>query len=135
MTCPGISPHVLEAAQFLQRHHSHLTIDHPAMEMAVDTLRAAGIWSLADVELPTTAQAPKITLTMAGTFCASDRRRIVYRLTVDDVQIGTAVCWTAKTMWPWGLTIASANIVNFGFHDRLSLIEAVERFTRTGRLV
>jgi hypothetical protein len=126
--------HVLEAAQFLQRHRHHLSIDHPAIEMASDTLRRAGIWSLADVEFPVAAQPPRVTLTMAGTFCANDRRRIVYRLIADDQQIGTAVCWTAKTLWPWGLTIASANVVNFGFKSRDALMAAVERFVRTGRI-
>jgi hypothetical protein len=135
MTTTCISAHVVQAAAFIQRHHSHFAIDHPAMEMATDTLRAAGVWSLADVDLPLAAEPPKVAMVVKGTFCAGDRRRIVYRLLADDQEIGTAVCWPAKTLWPWRLTIASANIVNFGFRDKTSLTRAVERFVRTGEIV
>jgi hypothetical protein len=34
MTANSISAHVIHAAKFVQRHHSHLSLDHPAMEMA-----------------------------------------------------------------------------------------------------
>lgn len=134
MTGPRITAHVVQAAEFVQRHHGHLEFDHPAMEMAADTLRRAGVWSVAEIDLPPVTAAPKITTVMHGTFCSGDRRRIVYRLLADDQQIGTAVCWTAKTMWPWGLTIASASIINFGFKSREALLSAVERFVRTGRI-
>jgi hypothetical protein len=101
-------------------------------QVATATLRRAGVWSMADIDLPPVTVAPKITMEMYGTFCSGDRRRLVYRLFVDGKQLGTAVCWTAGTMWPWGLTIAHARIVNFGFKSRQDLMEAVEQFVLTG---
>lgn len=130
----SISAHVVQAAEFVQRQHFRLTIDHPAMAVAVDTLKAAGVWSLSDLDLPADFEPPKVAMVMKGTFCAGDRRRIVYRLTVDDLDIGTAVCWTSKTLWPWGLSIPAANIINFGFKSREALIEAVKRFAVTGSI-
>jgi hypothetical protein len=44
------------------------------------------------------------------------------------------VCWTAKTMWPWGLTIPSACVVNFGFRSRDDLLRAVQKFLKTGEI-
>src|SRR6186713_2010025 len=110
--------HVIQAAEFVQRQHSRLTIDHPAMAVAVDTLKTAGVWSLSELGLPSDFEPPKVEMVMKGTFCAGDRRRIVYRLIVDGEEFGTAVCWTSKTLWPWGLTIPAANIINFGFKSR-----------------
>jgi hypothetical protein len=134
MTGQHVLPKVREAAEFVQRHHRHLPIDCPAMEMASDTLRRAGVWSAADIDLPPAVEPPKVTMEMHGTFCASDRRRIVYRVAVDGQQLGTATCWTAKTMWPWGLTIAHARVINYGFKSRDDLMAAVERFVTTGRI-
>jgi hypothetical protein len=132
MTCPGITDEIRAAAAFVQRHHGHLAIDCPAMEVASDTLRRAGVWSVADIDLPPAVEPPTIVMEMHGTFCSGDRRRLVYRLLVDGQQLGTAVCWTAKTMWPWGLTIAHARIINYGFKSREDLVAAVHRFVRTG---
>jgi hypothetical protein len=134
MTTNSLSAHVVQAAEFMQRHHGHIALDHPAMEVASDTLRRAGVWSFADIDLPPAVEPPKVSMEMHGTFCSGDRRRLVYRLLVDGQQLGTAVCWTAKTMWPWGLTIAHARIVNFGFKSREDLVAAVERFVSTGRV-
>jgi hypothetical protein len=134
MTATHITSEVREAAEFIQRHRGHIAIDHPAMEAASDTLRRAGVWSVADIDLPPAVVVPKVTMEMHGTFCGGDRRRIVYRLLVDGQQLGTAVCWTSKAMWPWGLTIAHARIVNYGFKSREDLMRAVERFVHTGSI-
>lgn len=132
MTGQHVPPEVRTAAEFVQRHHRHLPIDCPAMQSAGDTLRRAGIWSVADIDLPPSTEPPKVTLEMHGTFCVSDRRRIVYRVLVDGQQLGTAVCWSAKTLWPWGLTIAHARVVNLGFRSRDDLVKAVHHFVQTG---
>jgi hypothetical protein len=134
MTCPGITPEVRMAAEFVQRHHRHLPLDCPAMQSAGETLRRAGIWSAADIDLPPAAEPPKVTLEMQNTFCSGDRRRIVYRVLVDGQQLGTAVLWSAKTLWPWVLTIAHARIVNLGFRSREDLVEAVHHFVQTGSI-
>jgi hypothetical protein len=132
MTCPGITPEVTAAAEFIQRHHNHIPLDHPAMEMAADTLRRAGVWSPGEVAK--TAAVPTVEIFFIGTFCAGDRRRLTYTILADGIEIGTAVHWTAKTQWPWGLTLPAGCVVNFGFRDRSSLLKAVERFVKTGEI-
>jgi hypothetical protein len=75
-------------------------------------------------------------LVMHGTYCAGGRRRIVYRV-LDDSQkpVGTAVCWTASnTLYPWGLTIPAANVINFGFASRADMMRAVEGFVAAGQI-
>lgn len=74
------------------------------------------------------------TLVMHGTFCAFDRRRIVYRVVDGQKPIGTAVCWTASTLYPWGLTIPTANVINFGFASRDEMMSAVENYVATGQI-
>jgi hypothetical protein len=73
-------------------------------------------------------------LVMHGTFVAGNRRRIVYRVLDDGQQLGTAVCWTAfNTLYPWGLTIPTANVINFGFASRADMMRAVQGFVANGR--
>jgi hypothetical protein len=78
MTSQTLSAHVVEAADFWRRYHTRLPIDHPVMAVAAHTLRAAGVWSANELDLPPTEE-PKVSMVMQGTFCAGDRRRIVYR--------------------------------------------------------
>ena len=74
-------------------------------------------------------------LVMHGAYCAGGRRRIVYRVIDDGRQLGTAVCWTAaSTLYPWGLTIPSAGIINYGFECRAEMMRAIEGFISTGRI-
>jgi hypothetical protein len=74
-------------------------------------------------------------LVMYGTYCAGGRRRIVYRVLDDGQQLGTAVCWSASNaLYPWGLTIPAANVINFGFASRADMMRAVEGFVETGRI-
>lgn len=74
------------------------------------------------------------TLVMHGTFCASDRRRIVYRVVDGQKPIGTAVCWTSSTLYPWGLTIPAAGVINYGSECRADMMRAVEGFVSTGKI-
>lgn len=127
-----ITHEIQEAAAFVQYGHRHIPIDHPDMVAARSTLQAAGVWSPGEI---VTAQAEhRIEVMIVGTFCAGERRRVLYTILADGIEIGTAVHWTSKTAWPWGLTLPAGCIVNFGFHSKGELIAAVERFVRTGEI-
>jgi hypothetical protein len=133
MTTPALSPRVVEAAAFLQRHHGHLAIDHPAMAVAARTLRSAGVWSPGEVIAPQ-HETPVIDVALVGIFCAGDRHRTLYSILADGVEVGTAIHWTSKTAWPWGLNLPAACIVNFGFRNKADLLRAVQRFVKTGEI-
>lgn len=134
MTTAHITQEIRDAASFIQRHHHDLAIDDLAMSVALTTLRRSGVWSMADIDLPDTTTPVEVTMQLHGTFCSGDRNRVIYHLLADGQEIGTAVHWTNKSMWPWGLTIASACIINFGFKSRADLIDAAQRFVTTGAL-
>lgn len=132
MTCPGITHEVEEAAAFIVYGHKHIPLDHPEMQAAHATLQAAGVWSPG--EIIQSAAVPKVEVFFVGTFCSGERHRLLYTILADGIEIGTAIHWTAKTQWPWGLTLPSGCIINFGFRDRSSLLKAVERFVKTGEI-
>jgi hypothetical protein len=79
-------------------------------------------------------QAPTIKLVMRGTFSASDRGRILYRVLLDNAEIGTAICWTKSTKIPWSLTLRDAYVVGVGYRSSKDLLAAVERFLVTGEI-
>ena len=132
MTAPRITPEVREAAAFISYGHKHIPLDHPDMTSANRTLRAAGVWSSGEI---VTAHAEHhVEVLLVGTFCAGDRHRVVYSILADGIEIGTAMHWTSKTLWPWGLTLPAGCIVNFGFRNKAELTAAVNRFVRTGEV-
>jgi hypothetical protein len=133
MTCPGISHEIEEAAAYIVYGHRHIPLDHPDMVAAHSTLQAAGVWSPGEI---VSAQAEHhVEVLLVGVFCSGERRRVIYTILADGIEIGTAIHWTSKTVWPWGLTLPAGCIVNFGFKTKDDLVAAVERFVRTGRLV
>jgi hypothetical protein len=132
MTCPGITPEVRAAAEFVSYGHRHIPLDHPDMIAAHRTLIAAGIW--APGEVPHEQPEQHVEVLLVGVFCAGERHRVLYSILADGIEIGTAVHWTSKTMWPWGLTLPSGCIVNFGFRSKQDLISAVHRFVKTGEI-
>lgn len=133
MTTAHITQEISEAAAFVQRHRHDLAIDDLAMSVALTTLRRSGVWSMADIDLPDTTPVA-VTMQMRGTFCAGDRHRVLYSILADGLEIGTAIHWTSKTAWPWGLNLPAGCIVNFGFRNKGDLLRAVERFVRTGEV-
>jgi hypothetical protein len=132
MSAPGITHEVEEAAAFIVYGHKHISIDHPDMQSAHRTLQAAGVWSPGEIITEQTAQ--HIEVLLIGVFCSGERRRVLYTILADGIEIGTAIHWTSKTVWLWGLTLPAGCIVNFGFRDKQSLIRAVERFVKTGSI-
>src|SRR4051812_42206914 len=99
------------------------------MVAAHSTLQAANVWSPGEI---VTAHAEhQVEVLLIGVFCSGERRRVIYSILADGIEIGTAVHWTSKTVWPWGLTLPAGCIVNFGFRDKQSLTAAVRRFVRT----
>lgn len=133
MTAPRITPEVREAAAFITYGHKHIPFDHPDMVAAHSTLQAAGVWSPGEVGAEQPAQ--HIETLLVGVFCAGDRRRVVYSIIADGIEIGTAMHWTSKTVWPWSVTLPAGCIVNFGFRTKQDLLEAVHRFVKTGEVV
>ena len=132
MTGPRITPEVREAAAFISYGHRHIPFDHPDMTAAHNTLHAAGVWSPGEVVAEQPAHHVEVML--VGVFCAGDRRRVVYSILADGIEIGTAMHWTSKTLWPWGLTLPAGCIVNFGFRNKGDLVAAVHRFVKTGEI-
>jgi hypothetical protein len=128
-----ITHEIQEAAAFVQYGHRHIPIDHPEMQSAHATLKAAGVWSPGEV-FQSDPAAAVVEVMIVGTFCAGERRRVLYTILADGIEIGTAVHWTSKTLWPWGLTLPANCIVNFGFRNKAELTAAVERFVRTGEI-
>lgn len=133
MTCPGITHEVEEAAAFIVYGHKHIPLDHPDMTAAHATLQAAGVWSPG--EIVSTEAHHHVEVFFIGVFQAGDRRRVVYSILADGIEIGTAMHWTSKTIWPWGLTLPAGCIVNFGFRSKGDLVAAVHRFVKTGEIV
>src|SRR3954470_14129414 len=133
MTAPGITHEVEEAAAFIVYGHRHIPVDHPDMVAAHSTLQAANVWSPGEI---VTAHAEhQVEVFLIGVFAAGERRRVLYSILADNIEIGTAVHWTSKTAWPWGLTLPAGGIVNLGFHTKDDLTAAVRRFVKTGEVV
>lgn len=122
-----------EAAAFILYGHKHIPMDNPAMASANRTLRAAGIWSTADV-IAAQPTAPQIVVEVVGVFQAGDRRRVLHMVLADGIEVGTAINWTGKALYPWGLSLPAANLTNFGFRSRADLVAAVQRFVKTGEI-
>src|SRR3954465_12112281 len=99
-----ITSEVREAAEFIVYGHKSIPLEYPAMRSAHRTLQKAGVWSPSDV-INAQPEAPQIEVSVVGCFCAGDRHRVLYSILADGVEVGTAVNWTSKTMWPWGLTL------------------------------
>ena len=132
MSAPGITHEVEEAAAFIVYGHRHIPLDHPDMIAAHSTLQAAGVWSPAEIVTEQTAQ--HIQVDIVGVFSAGGRHRTVHMILADGVEIGTAIHWSGKSLYPWGLSLPAANLTNFGFHSREDLVGAVKRFVRTGEI-
>jgi hypothetical protein len=133
MTANSITQEVREAAEYVVYGHRRIPLDHPDMQSAHRTLQAAGVWSPAEV-VGTRPDPAHIEVAVVGVFAANDRHRVVHMVLADGVEIGTAIHWTGKVLYPWGLSLPAINLVNFGFRDRASLLRAVERFVRTGEI-
>jgi hypothetical protein len=134
MTAPRITEEVRDAAEYVLYGHRYIPLEHPDMQAAHRTLQAAGVWSPAEV-IDGQADAAKIEVMLVGVFCAGERHRVLYSILADGVEIGTAIHWTSKTHWPWGLTLPAGCIVNFGFRNKGDLVAAVRRFVKTGGIV
>lgn len=132
-TAPAARQEVREAAEFITYGHRHIPLEHPAMVSAHRTLQDAGVWSPGDV-IRAQPEAPKIEVALVGIFSAGDRHRTLYTILADGIEVGTAVHWTARTMWPWGLTMPAACVVNFGFKTKTDLLHAVEQVIKTGEI-
>jgi hypothetical protein len=133
MSAPGITHEVEEAAAFIAYGSKHIPIDHPEMVAAHSTLQQAGVWSPGEIITEQTAQ--HIEVFLIGVFSAGERRRVLYTILADGIEIGSAVHWTSKTVWPWSLTLPAGCIVNLGFRGKADLTAAVHRFVRTGEIV
>jgi hypothetical protein len=133
MTTPRINQEVREAAQFIAYGHRHIPLDDPDMASANRTLRVAGVW--AQGEVVTEQPSQHVEVMLVGVFQAGDRRRVMYAILADGIEIGTAINWTGKARYPWGLSLPAISLVNYGFHDKADLVRAVERFVRTGEIV
>lgn len=127
-----ITHEVEEAAAFVQYGHRHIPLDHPDMQSAQATLKAAGVWSPGEIVTAHTEHHVEVFL--IGVFSAGDRRRVLYTILADNVEIGTAVHWTSKVLYPWGLTLPAGRIINLGFRNKADLVAAVERFVRIGEI-
>jgi hypothetical protein len=132
MTTPRINQEVREAAQFIAYGHRHIPLDDPDMASANRTLQAAGVWSPG--EIVTSKPAQHIEIAIVGVFQAGDRRRVLHMILADGVEIGTAINWTGKSLYPWGLSLPAANLTNFSFRTKDGLIAAVHRFVRAGEI-
>jgi hypothetical protein len=132
MTTPRINQEVREAAQFIAYGHRHIPLDDPDMASANRTLQAAGVWSPG--EIVTSKPAQHIQVDIVGVFSAGGRHRTVHMILADGVEIGTAIHWSGKSLYPWGLSLPAANLTNFGFHSREDLVGAVKRFVKTGEI-
>jgi hypothetical protein len=122
---------VQEAAEFVQRTKRWLPIDHPALATAEAILRAAGVWNVSDLAKPPTT-CPEIDLVLVGVFSSNNRRRTLYRVTADNIDIGTAVEWAAgHDHFPWGLDLPSP-CIRESFRTREDLLRAVRDFCWPG---
>jgi hypothetical protein len=74
----------------------------------------------------------QISLTMRGSFCSSDRYRIVYTVVVDGREVGVAICWTSPVVHTWSLAVPEDNVPILGFRTVDVVLAAILRFVRTG---
>jgi hypothetical protein len=132
MTARSVAQEVTAAAEYIVYGRRHIPLDHPDMQSAHSTLQAAGVWSLG--EIVTSKPAQHIQVDIVGVFSAGGRHRTVHMILADGVEIGTAIHWSGKSLYPWGLSLPAGNVVNFGFHSREDLVGAVKRFVRTGEI-